>query len=488
MTSPIATHDTPAVTNAAYDAQRPDWIVVDDVYSGTKAIQKKKDTYTPRAQGESDPRYERRLNRSRFYNVYRRTITGLVGRVFRRPPKLASDTTSPQIEAHVENIDGQGTHLAVFARRVFTHAVHHGHAAILIDAPRDPNLGRKPRLKEISDLGLRPYWVPVKADQIVNFATDVIRGVTVLTQVSIRECRMVADGRFGESEDVTYRVFTLTNDGVTWELWSESAGKLSMEDSGIVKGTKTIPVIPIYAVDPLGWFHSRPTLLDLAETNLDHYAIQSDHRYSLHVASIPIPVIKNDGPINEPIPISVEDGIRLGVNGDAYFLEHKGTALGQTRQEMQDLEERMALLGMATLSRRTNQAETAEAKRIDAMEQESTLAVAARSLQDALEQGLHIHAEMIGEEAPSITVNFDFDGLTMTPEQFRAHLEAWQSGAYTLETFWTMMEQGGLLPEDFDRETETQALAEQAMATPVVPDKDEELVKDDEDETERLAA
>ena len=135
MTAP-ATTDTPNQKNLVYQAQEHAWEMVDDVLQGTVAVRKKGEVYTPRAQGESMEKYERRLKRSRFYNIYRRTLGGMTGRVFRTPPKLAKDAPKELLE-HAENIDGKGTHVSIFARRLFRKGLHHGHAAILIDTPPD---------------------------------------------------------------------------------------------------------------------------------------------------------------------------------------------------------------------------------------------------------------------------------------------------------------------------------------------------------------
>lgn len=455
--------DTPDYLSIAHQVQQPYWRTVDDVLEGTTAIRKRGETYTAKAQGESDERFKRRLERSRYYNLYKRVLDSLVGRVYRKPPKLAIDG-SEVLSADVEDIDGLGTHLSVFGRRLFRKSIHHGHAAILVDAPPDPNLGRRPSVADAQRLGLRPYWVPIHAPQILSAVSGPGIGAAVLQQVAIRDDRVVPDGRFGERLSKGFRVWYLDAQGVVWEKWEvpEKGENPVRVDDGLISGLRVIPVVPDYASDPLGWFHTRPMLYDVAEANLDHYAIQSDHRYSLHVASIPIPVIKETqqpGEEKTEIPISVENGIRLySEHGEAYFMEHQGKALNQTRDEMRDLEDRCLYLGLQTTVRRTRSAETAEAKRIDAMEQDSVLAVAARGHQDALEQALKVHAVLRGEPEPSITMSFDYDGMSMGADMFARTVDAFTAGLLRRETVWQMMEQGGILPEDFDHQAEALAL------------------------------
>jgi hypothetical protein len=134
------------------------------------------------------------------------------------------------------------------------------------------------------------------------------------------------------------------------------------------------------------------------------------------------------------------------------------------------------------MSRRTRTAETAEAKRIDQLEQESMLSISARGLQDALEQAWQVHAQMIGVEAPSITINFNFDGLSLSHEKLREMRETWLAGGISRETFWDLLESGGELPEDFDRNVERTRIAdEETPPTPKLEDDDGEEGGDTEE-------
>lgn len=458
--------DTPDFKSAAYIEQRPYWDMVEDVLTGTPAIRRAGELYTPRAKAESEERYKARLNRSRFFNIYARVLDSLVGRVYRKPPKLANDAGAGILQ-DVENIDGRGTHLAVLGRRLFRQSIHQGFSAILIDTPQ-VQLDRRPTLADATRLGLRPYWVPIKASQIWNHRPTVVNGREVLSQVTIYEEPTEPVGRFGETTAEQWRVFSLDGSDVVWEVWRRNQkGTPEIQRGGVFQGLGILPVVPGYSTEPLGWFHARPMLYEVAEQNLDHYAVQSDHRYSLHVSSTPVPVLKDEPLIGEdgtPTPLSVEDGIRLySAHGDAFFMEHKGSALGETRLELQELEDRCLYLGLQTTVRRTRAAETAEAKRMDGIEQDSVIAVAARGHQDALEQALTIHARLRGEESASVTMSYDYDGLSMTPEMYRAVVESWGSGIISRETAWQMLEAGGVLPEDFDRELERRRLEQEAM-------------------------
>lgn len=492
--------EDPAYLSAAYTTQRDRWNLLDDVLGGTSALRLKAELYLPRAPGESQEKYDRRLARSRFYNFYRRTLRALVGRVMRKAPKLADgggDAVDPLLLAHAENIDGQGAHFAVFTRRFLSWGMHYGFGGILVDVPPDlsPRIGRQPTLADERAAGIRPYWVPFSARQILSHRTAVIGGVRRLIQIVLLEDSEEEDGAFGAKRVLRYRVLRRSESGPpTFQVYERLASgpgaaaattggpssHYRVVSEGQYRNQTEIPFSAYYAEDPDGWFQAQPKLIDLAEINLDHYAVQSDHRHSLHVASIPIPVLKGVDEEQGSRAWSVERGIYLPADGDAFYLEHEGRALAETRSELRDLEDRMGVLAMSQMARRTNQAETAESKRLDSMDHESSLATAARGLQDTLEQAWGFHAQYLGVVEPEVVVNFDFDGLTLGTDQIREAREGWLSGVYSLDTLLDILEAGGALPEAFDREADQERVAEEsARRLVLVPGAGDDLDQED---------
>lgn len=477
--------DDPAHTSAAYNRQRDKWDVVDDVEGGTEALRAKGEEYLARAPGESDESYDRRLKRSHFYNYYRRTLTALVGRVMRKPPKL-SDKADPILLEHAENINGEGEHHVVFARRFLRMGMHYGFGGILVDAPPplEAKIGRKPTRADEKRAGQRPHWKRYSAREIISFRPVVVDGVKRLGQLVLHESRESEVGAYGITVVDRFIVLNRNTDGTgprftIWERMEDvtpttpkqkTKARYRAVSSGQYRNTIDIPFARYHASDPKGWFESDPALIDLAELNLDHYNVTSDHRHSLHVASIPIAIFKGRDKTKQVQAWGVEHGIDIdGEGADAFYLEHEGKALEQTRQELLDIENRMGFVALSMMARRTNQAETAEAKRIDGMEQGSALEVMARGLQDTLEEAWGFHAAMIGLPAPDVKVNIDFDGLSMSPEQIAQARESWLAGAYSLDTFLDILEAGGALPEEFDREVDGEKLADEMAARLVQP-------------------
>lgn len=441
-----------------------------DVYGGTLRMRSKRQRYLPQFPGEENDAYDARLKSSVLYNAFARTVSGLVGMVFRKDPTFGDDVPK-EIEAHLENVDLCGRHGAVFARDVFEDAVTDGHAHIFVDMQQvEP--GQAPTLADERQLGLRPYWVALKKQDILRFRTVNVNGRPVITELAYRERTAEPDGTYGEREVERVRIYRrgVGEDGkpaVTFEIWANRRADGAASDSwvrdseGTMRGISRIPLATDYT-RRVGFLESAPPLLDLAIENVLHYQTRSDRCNNLHIAATPIPVIIGAESDEGKVQIVASNrAIELPLHGDAKYLEPTGAALAHSRDELKDIEARMAALGLAMLERDTRAAETAEAKRIDKSASDSQLSAAARGLQDALEEALGLHAEWLGlgqDAGGSVSVNRDFEKQQLSPQMLTALSSAVGAGQLRLETMWDVLVRGDVLPESFDPETERDGL------------------------------
>ena len=465
--------DSPNFKSGAYLTQAPMWELVTDIATGTAHVRALKEKYLPKMPLEDVKEYERRLQSTELFNGVGRTVKGLTGMVFRRDPVLGDDVPKSFV-TDWENVDNAGTHGDVFSRVAFNEGLKRGHVCILVDAPPTPE---GMTLADEQKLGWRPYWVMVLPENILSWRVSTVNGKTMVTQVVIRTAVTEPRGQFGEQSAVEYRVYRVDHpDGVTplvtWQLWrAGSDSVIRMVGEGAIRNQTEVPLAVAYLGEKVGLLQSVPPLVDLAYTNIAHYQVRSDHRHSLHKASIPILVFVNRNAVDTEQEISVNVGIDVGKDGDVKYVEHSGSALGQTRMELKDLEVQMAAQGLAMLQSETRSAETAEAKRIDKAEQDSSLAVAARGMQDCLELAQQYHSNYRKEQGGSIKVNQDFESLNFDPAMIAALLNLHVANVWSLETLWDALEAGGIQPQDFDRNMERLRLAlvqkesqEQAMA------------------------
>ena len=432
--------------------------IVRDVEAGSGRIKQRRTTYLPMHPKEDTENYEIRLNRPAFFNAYARTTGGLTGMVFRRNPVLQDDVPE-QLRTHWENIDNAGTHGDVFAKEVCHDMLVAGHAGILVDFPV---VDRRLTRAQEARLGIRPFWVQVKKENILSWRVRIVNGRSVLTQLVLREFVEQPMGAFGTETVERYRVLrkeitnTDTLEGpVTFEVWEQRAGKATKTGpSGEIRGVGMIPFVDLYA-NKTGFLQSKPPLIDLAHLAIRYYQTNSDMLHAAHIANVPIPVF---------LGVDTEEEIEFGPNtalkipdpaGKAYWMETTGNAIGQTMKLLDDMRTEMAVLGLGILERRPMTAETATAKRIDRSEKDSQLSSAARSLEDGLERAFGFHAQFMGladqqGDGGSVTLNKDFLELNLAPEQIRVYLDASKEGKLSVETLWAILAEGNALPANFN--------------------------------------
>lgn len=466
--------DNPSVPGVVHERQQKALTIVDDVYEGTLRLRKKRAVYLPQFPREPDDAYKDRAETSVLYNAFRRTVQGLVGMVFRNDPELDDDVPEDLL-SHAENIDQAGRALEVFARDVFEHGLRDGHSHIFVDFQRIE--GQFDNALEEERAGVRPYWVHIDKADVLSFRAERVQGEHILTQFVYRERVVRPDGDYAEQEVTRYRVYKLvraaSSEGiereegtaVAFEVFRRTDEKahgaaesddLQKVDEGVMDIGR-IPLTTFYAARK-GFMESDPPMLDLALENIKHFQVRSDRDTGIHVTNNPTPVFVGLEP--DEITVGSNNGIAIpNPEGSANYLEASGTGLESARQELQDIETRMAALGLAMLQRETRAAETAEARRIEKSETDSNLATAARSLQDALIEALGFHAEWLGkEEAGTVSVNRDFEAQMLSPQMVQALVAMVDRQKLSLETMWEILERGEVLPEGFDREQEMDRL------------------------------
>lgn len=484
-----ATDDTPAFVSPLYTEQAHRWRLCRDVMLGTEAMRAHNAIYLVQGAAETDGEFALRTQRAECFPMFKETVKGMTGLVFRKDPVLQDDVPDPLVELS-ENIDGAGTHLAVFLRQVFEDAMQTGHAGILVDMPQSPLTDRALTIAEEQALGMRAYWLHIAAEQIVNWRTDVIHGVTVLTLLVIRERHIAPMGAFMTAMVTRYRVFR--RDLVTgvvsfsvYEFGPDNDQEMREAQTGILRNVQAIPFAVVYAGQRRGPLTSFPPLVDLAYTNVAHMQVLADHRTSLHMAGVPIfvrigmeetPGDPNRGigdgfdatQLDATTPEGIAQieaingggsvqvigpnmGIDLPLGGNAKYVEHNGNALSASQAELTAIEKRAAAQGLSLLSPDNRAAETAEAKRLDRAQQDAALSRAARSMQDCTEQALEYTAQFLRlPSGGSCQFNTDFQDLVMDTALFSELSKSTLAGQIPLTTFWQLLMTGNILPDDFD--------------------------------------
>ena len=110
------------------------------------------------------------------------------GLIMRKPiqlePKEEGGVVDEYWETWIEDVDGYGTSLDAFARRVVLNSLLLGHSAILVDFPTTEPAEN---LLQERQLGLRPYLLEVRADQILGWRKENDSPLAPVNQIRISE-------------------------------------------------------------------------------------------------------------------------------------------------------------------------------------------------------------------------------------------------------------------------------------------------------------
>lgn len=473
-------YDLPSTPRPEYLAVADDLQLIRDELGGTRRMHRAYKRYIPKYRSEAPDRYKIRAQGAIFYGGIGRSLSASVGMLFAKPPQK-QDTWPAEVTAHWENIDGKGTHGDVFAKRKTRDAIADGFVAILVDYPIPPtdvvvHAGNE------AELGLRPLWVSYPRADILSWRTELVEGEEAVTQVVLREGTAANVGRFGVEPVVRYRICRLTLDAGAnaWVAWWELLEERQVVAGGEVTVVRVgagqfldnagapfdeIPLAVCYTGPTDAAFTADPPLLDLAWANLEYWRIASELRWYEQLSAHPQPTVTGElagnGQIsadNQVIRPTLQLGpttlVQLAEGGKFEWTETKGTAFNGLRASLDAKKNEMAELGASFLRKLARGVETAEAKRLDATAENSTLATAAQGIEDGFNEALRYHAAYLGVpegQAPTIRINRDYEAATMDAPTMLAYVQLVAAG-YPKMLVLEALQAGQRIPEDEDLE------------------------------------
>lgn len=416
---------------------------------GTEGMRDAGVEYLPPEEGESQLKYESRLARSTLFEGYRRTIEKLVGEMVREQVAI-SDDVSEDVKDLLKNIDMKGNDITMFATMVARSGVHQGLVHILVEYPPSPGK----TVEEHKKAGARPYWVMVKADQVIGWRNEDNGGVPKLTQVRIREYISKPDGKYGEK---TVERVRLLEPG-KWEVHEATKGSWAVakdSDGQEMAGITNLDYIPIVSIpfgEPLSEMTTTPTLLPLAHLNRTHWQSSSDQRNILHYARLVTW-------FGKMLMTDDDDKVMFGANrlvqsqhpeGDLKAVEHNGAAIAAGRQDLEDLKTEMAMFGLSLMVGKTGTA-TATEKAIDKGENSSALYTWVRSFNSAIETAHKYTCKYlgIGEVKGSIKLNDDFTTI-LSGQDYEIIIKAFESGLLPRDLAIDELKRRGLINQEVD--------------------------------------
>jgi hypothetical protein len=213
---------------------------------------------------------------------------------------------------------------------------------------------------------------------------------------------------------------------------------------------------------------SRPPLEDIAELNLKAYQIQSDLDNQLHISAVPMLAFYGFPSSAEEVSAGPGEAIAFPAEGRAEYIEPDGKSFDYQFRRLEQLAAQINELGLSAVLGQKLSAETAEAKRIDRSQGDSTMMVIAQNMQDMIDNCLQFHAQYLGNEAAagSCLVNRDFLGSRLEPQDVQSLLQLYTAGTITQETLLQNLADGEVLGDDFNVDEELEATANAGLDLP----------------------
>jgi hypothetical protein len=445
---------TVASPNAAYQRMANFWSLIEDLKEGTYKIRSEHRKYLPQLEREVDDSYDRRLSRSNVVPFMQRIEKMLAGMLVRKPVRL--DGVSDLVREQLFDVSLEGDDLNVWLYTTARTVISYGHCGVLVDAPKD---GDK----------VRPYWVTYEPKNILGWRTEVIDGVRQLTQLRLMEQVVEPDGKYGEKIVKQIRVL----EPGRFEIHrKDKKGEYKLHDEGEMSIKDKIPFSVAYS-NRVGYYESRSPLYDIAELNLKHYQIQSDLDNILHISSVPLLAVFGY-PNSDEITTGPSEALSLPPESRMEYISPSSDSYESQFRRLEDLKDQINTLSLAAVLGQKLVGETAEAKRIDRSQNDSTMMVVAQQMQDLIDNCLKFHSEYLNEpNAGSSFVNRDFVTARLEPQEIQSLLALFTAGTISQETLLTQLSSGEILGDDFDVEEEveaTQAGGLIEMEAPTEPD------------------
>ena len=453
-----------AIEHPAYKAMSEEWPLIDALCGGTSAMRSSGRKWLPQEPRETNPAYNVRKNRSFLFPGLKETIKMLSGKPFQQDIIVVTETDA--FKELAQNVDSTGRNVTQFSRDVMKDAMKYGLSHIVVDFPKQAEDAPKDKASQAAS-GITPYFVHVKAKDLINWTTEIIDGQVVLTSITMRtrSYKNVGNGQVPVSQ---IRVMTWTE-----IIVYEEKSKNKTEE--IERFNHTFGSIPLQTVYANREAHmvATPPLRELAYTNLAHWQSASDQRNILRIARVPflfasgfsnVQGVDGDGKITA----SELDAIgEIGPNSlitssqkdaNVKWVEHEGSGITSGKEDLDTLKEEMFVQGAQFLVPKKSNMTATEFSGNQSTTQSELQAVVG-SLQDALNTCFGYAAEWLEiENTAVVNVYRDFNRDLTQASDTDLLFKSREKGLITQETFLNEMKRRDVLADGLDVEEEIKNL------------------------------
>lgn len=483
----------PDATSSDYKAMQAYWDKVDAILGGTDAMRLGRATFLPKFPNESDTDYLFRWRNAKFTNVFRDIVENLAAKPFGEEAGVKDDTASGRIKSLLENIDGHGNHIHVFASDVFFSGIAYAIDWVLVDYTRD--VPATATIAQERAIGARPYWVHLPAKRILAAYSAMIDGAEQFVHVRIEEDYVERDG-FGEKSVKQVRI--LNREPVMAEGreepigWNPATYQVMREEKDragqarwveMASGPVTIGVIPLVPFmtgrrKGSSW-QVVPPMQDAADLQVELFQQESGLKYAKELTCFPMlsasgvepPVDAAGAP--QTVPVGPKSVLYAppgadGQSGEWKFIEPNATSLRFLADDVKETIQQLRELGRQPL---TAQQITVIQASMNAKKANSAIQAWALSLKDAMENALRFTAMWLGEELEAeFTIGTDLDLDLRDEKGPETLLKMRETGDLSQRTLWHEMRRRSILSPEFEPDAEEELILEEVPGDPAEVD------------------
>lgn len=436
-----------------YRTIQPKWSIIRDVLEGEARVKYRREVYLPKPRTDGDAtkdeeRYQSYLQRAVFYNATARTLTGIVGQVFSKPPVTEFPA---QVKYLHDDPAGTGITLEQQAKTALKDLLSMGRGGLWVDYPETQNGST---VAELATGLIRPTIRYFKPENILNWRSEKRGSVWKLALVVLQAEVEVAIDAFSVRLETQYIVLRLSREDIySIEYWSvDNKGRYVSSGTKVPvdNDAKTFDTIPFVFIgvennDPTV---DDPPLYDLATLNIGHYRNSADYEESCFMVGQPTPWFSGVDQtwINTVwkgrVYLGSRGGVPLPSGGLAGLLQASPNQL--TKDAMDSKERQMVALGARLVQEKAIQRTATEAGQ-DKVSEVSVIASAARNTSAAYMQAFAFCAKYSGSaDKIRFELATDYDISRLTSQEIVSVVAAWQSKAITFDELRDNLRKGGI--------------------------------------------
>lgn len=426
------------------------WEKIRDAISGEDEIKEKGETYLPKLGGQDTDAYNAYKLRARYYNVVGRILEVSVGQVFRKDPVLAEGWESELLG----NMNLAEESFNYFARDVLEEIMKVNRVGVLVDW---------------SETQARPYLMMYKAQNIINWQTDIIDGQVKTTLIMLEGITKEVDekDRYKEKKVKIWHELYLEDGVYKSRKWKKKEGVRKGEEFEEIEDSQTTPFfndkeinyIPFFVLTTNGIsLEINPSPLSpIVKLNLGHYVNSADYENMIHWTGTRT-IIAKGWKKTEAFPVG--SCAVFPADGDAHFLE--STADSELKEAMRAKEEQMSVLGSAMITGKGRYVASAKTAEVTSQGEYATLQDIANAFSDSMTRILKVLDEWQTnkESNAGVTFNTDFDLSESNMQDIVNMSGLVSSNLMSWDTFFFNLKEREIYPADWTKEDEEKAIEE----------------------------